>query len=179
MVVLLTLIASCASIISPFDISQRSHGAISFGEFSAHNVYVTDKYSVDDLDLFIRCFYVAFKEVYKDPNQAVLARVASLTIITTNGPWKVRGTGTDINGIVIANPQVQGMSTNGSTIIIKEEPTLQLTPLAHELTHQALMIRFNDSGYEHNDNFFWKQGADRTILITNELFRQLKEDNDD
>ena len=176
MVVLLTLIASCASIISPYDISKRSHGAINFGEFSAHNVYVTDKYPAKDLDLFIRCFYVAFKELYKDPDDEVLNRLASITIITTRDTWTVRGTGTSSTGVMYTNPRIDGLSTNGSTVIIKEEETLQLTSLAHELVHQSLMARFNDSGYEHNNNYFWRRGADNTILVANELFRQLKED---
>ena len=172
---LLTIMPSCIHLIHPHDISIRNFKGVHFSQQAVQSIYVGSMtggdYTVENLDMFLRCFYVMFSEVYGDDDDKVLSTMSSTTILLTEGPWKVKGVGTDSAGALYENPLVSGVTLDNGTIIIKRERRLYLTSLAHELTHLALGAKFGDMGFEHNDNPIWKVGAETVIFKTNVLFK--------
>ena len=164
---------NCSTIYPSKSLSDRSFEGFKYGDQYKNNIYITNKYTPSQVDLFLSCFYKSFDKYYQDDRHKVLLTLMELTLITTPDTWTEEGFGATYEGVIIANPTVSGVFlSRTNTIIIKEEIDLTETSLAHELMHLGLGAMFNNSAFNHNENTNWNRFADQVINETNLLYTQ-------
>ena len=174
---MLTLIFSC-SVLPTKQLSNRRHGGIHVSDYSRERLFIMEQskeYNVNNIDLFISCFYTSFLEWYPNRQRAVMLALREITIIFTKGSWQDSGFSTTAQGLIVSNNNIQGRTLSNRVIIVSEKDKLNETALAHELMHLILGHVYGNAASDHNANLLWSLHAETVIIMTNNYYKGLKD----